>query len=267
MILSSLLGVFLCPVFSGGFLPDRADPDPLPGPDAECDHPELALHPWLAATVSRPVFARRTPAARPAAAPEAPAYDVMTEFERLGENMRDSVAAPPSLERFLREIQDQNIRGRAAAVGVFAYPGNFAAIPYVSAVLFRVDEQPVVRVAAAEGLGRIGDPRAWRFLARALDDPDARVRYAAAAALIRVAAALSRGRRAFELARKGGLEETVSLYRPLRDSRPLVRAAAALALARAPSAAGVVLLEAALDTEKDRSVRTVLSWALPRARS
>jgi len=82
--------------------------------------------------------------------------------------------------------------GREAALEVFGYDGNFAAIPYVSAVLLRLDEHLGVRVAAARALGRIGDRRARSFLARALRDGEPDVRLASAAALARIRAAARR---------------------------------------------------------------------------
>lgn len=266
MNLSSLLGVFLFPALAGEFIPDRSSPEPLSGPDAAWEHPAETVHPWEAAVAVKPRAAsrpRREPAAR-GPAPVLPGS--MVEIERMGEELRDAVAPLPTLERFLSDIRGDSAAGRSEAVGIFAYPGNFAAIPYVSAVLFRVDEESAVRVAAAEGLGRVGDYRAWRFLARALGDPDAMVGAAAARALGRVMGSSPGGRRALERGRVGGLQAAAALARPLRHPQPLVRAAAALALSREPSAAGAALLEDALGAENDGAVRGVLAWALARVR-
>jgi HEAT repeat protein len=91
------------------------------------------------------------------------------------------------LERFLAELRGADPRGRCEAITAFSYAGNFAAIPYVSAVLLRLDETLSVRVAAARALGSIGDRRARGFLARAVMDREPQVRLASAIALGRVA--------------------------------------------------------------------------------
>jgi HEAT repeat protein len=92
----------------------------------------------------------------------------LSEVERLGEELRDAVRPLPTLEEFLGAVRDPDPRGREAAVAAFGYEGNFAAIPYISAVLLRFDEPVSVRTAAARALGRIGDRRARSFLSRAL---------------------------------------------------------------------------------------------------
>ena len=100
--------------------------------------------------------------------------------------VRDAVVPGPSLDRFLAALRGQDMRGRCKAIAAFGYAGNFAAIPYVSAVLLRLDEALAVRVAAARALGRIGDRRARFFLARAVMDREPQVRLASAIALGRV---------------------------------------------------------------------------------
>jgi len=102
------------------------------------------------------------------------------------EELRDAVASPPDLEWFRAEVRGHDPRRRRDAVLAFGTPGNFAAIPHVSAVLLRLDEEALVRVAAAEALGRVGDRRALSFLSQALNDPDERVRFAAALAVGRI---------------------------------------------------------------------------------
>jgi len=102
------------------------------------------------------------------------------------EELRDAVAAPPDLEGFRSEIRSRDPGRRRAAVLAFGAPGNFAAIPHVSAVLLRLDEEAPVRAAAAEALGRVGDRRALSFLSQGLQDPDERVRFASALALGRI---------------------------------------------------------------------------------
>ncbi len=167
--------------------------------------------------------------------------------ERLGEDLRDAVAEPPTLECFLEAMRRPEPRARIAALEAFGYEDNFAAIPYVSAILLRLDEQVTVRVAAAQALGRIADRRSWKFLAGALRDTDARVRFHAALALGNLGS-----RRAVSL-----------LVRPLCDASPEVRAAAGLALGRLGASA---ILRRALDLEPDGGVRAVLSLSLEQAR-
>lgn len=110
----------------------------------------------------------------------------LSEVEKLGEDLRNAVRPQPTLEGFLGAVRDPDPAGRAAAVEAFGYEGNFAAIPYISAVLLRLDELPAVRAAAARALGRVGDRRARSFLASALRGGEPAVRLASAAALERI---------------------------------------------------------------------------------
>ena len=105
------------------------------------------------------------------------------EVEAFGEDLRDAVAQDSPLDRFLKALHDPDPRRRCEAIAAFGYAGNFAAIPYVSAVLLRLDEELSVRLAAAQALGRIGDRRAWSFLARSVMDDEPRIRLASAIAL------------------------------------------------------------------------------------
>jgi HEAT repeat protein len=126
---------------------------------------------------------------RAAADPFPPVAELLSPIPELDiprEELRDAVASPPDLAWFQAEIRVPDPGRRRAAVRAFGTPGNFAAIPYVSAVLLRLDEDAAVRAAAAEALGRVGDRRALRFLSQALQDPDERVRFAAALALGRI---------------------------------------------------------------------------------
>jgi HEAT repeat protein len=186
---------------------------------------------------------RSSPADIPAAVPN---------FEFLGENLRDAVASPPTLEWFLEAIRQPGEGQRIEAMENFAYSGNFAAIPYVSAVLLRLNEAVPVRVAAARALGAIGDGRACAFLAQALKDPDARVRFQAALALGEI---------------KTGRVASI-LARCLGDPEPVVRAAAALTLGRLGVSATILeLMSQALKSEPDQGVRSILTWSLGRVRS
>jgi hypothetical protein len=151
-------------------LPERPSPEPV-AVKAEF----AAYEPRIPRSV-RTILLRRPRLAR-ARQPEPAA----------GEGLRDAVASPPVLESFLAALRGPDARGRCAAIESFSTEGNFAAIPYVSAVLLRVDEALPVRVAAARALGRVGDRRAWGFLARAVSDREPAVRLASAIALGSVA--------------------------------------------------------------------------------
>ena len=170
---------------------------------------------------------RRAPPAQAAAAP-IPAPDSPTpepprpgmEFEALGEDMRDAPAAPPSGDWFLAAIRNPDPQRRCAAMETFGYPGNFAAIPYISAVLLRFDEPLFVRVSAARALGRINDRRAWNFLARAVADREPQVRLAGAIALSHIAG-------------RGGASALVRALRGEGDEDVRAALSWALAVARA----------------------------------
>jgi HEAT repeat protein len=169
-------------------LPDRASPEP-----ARLRDPIPAYIPRLPAR-GKPILLRapvQSPASSAPQAAAAPAPAVylshsVAEVEKLGEDLRDAVAPLPTLDWFLGAIRDPRPQGRLEAVEAFGYAGNFAAIPYVSAVLLRLDEDLAVRVAAARALGRIGDRRAWSFLARTMGDREPSVRLASALAIGRV---------------------------------------------------------------------------------
>jgi len=158
-------------------LPDHASPGPLAAGLAV-----RAFH--LPPLGSGPAIRLRSP--RPGAASASSLSHSVAEVERLGEDLRDAVSPLPTLDWFLAAVRVPDPRRRGEAVAAFGYPGNFAAIPYVSAVLLRLDEELAVRVTAARALGRIGDRRAWSFLARAVLDGEPQVRFAAAIALGRV---------------------------------------------------------------------------------
>jgi HEAT repeat protein len=161
-------------------LPERPSPDPAAVRGAGPGH---GLRRSVQAAAIQLRGARLIRTGRPAPAPQAPAASPVSAFEKLGEDLRDAVAPAPTLERFLAALRDPDPRGRSEAITAFSYSGNFAAIPYVSAVLLRVDEDLAVRVAAARALGRVGDRRAGSFLARAVLDREPQVRLASAIAL------------------------------------------------------------------------------------
>ena len=169
-------------------LPERPGPAP-----ARLRDPVAAYIPRLPVRgktilLRAPVLPPASPAPQAAAAPAPAVYlsHSVAEVEKLGEDLRDAVSPLPTLDWFLGAIRDPRPQGRLEAVEAFGYAGNFAAIPYVSAVLLRLDEDLAVRVAAARALGRIGDRRAWSFLARTMGDREPSVRMASALAIGRV---------------------------------------------------------------------------------
>ncbi len=181
--LSFLLNTGELPPIALSPLPDHSSPEPVEVRDAVPAHePRIVIN-------ARPIRLRgrrlgRAP--RSAPAPQAASLSApnpVADVERLGEDLRDAVASVPALDRFLAALRDPDPRGRCEAIEAFCYAGNFAAIPYVSAVLLRLDETLAVRVAAARALGRIGDRRAWSFLARSVMDREPQVRLASAIAL------------------------------------------------------------------------------------
>jgi hypothetical protein len=195
-------------------LPERSSPEPVAVRD------EISAYGPRVVANFRPVRQRHRHscrARRPAPVAQAPiaVLSSVAEVEDIGEDLRDAVASGPSLDGFLAALRDPDPSGRCEAITAYGYAGNFAAIPYVGAVLFRMDEELPVRLAAARALGRIGDRRARSFLARAVLDREPRVRLAAAVAWGLVA---DRG-------------ESVSLSRALQsETDDNVRAALAWAL-------------------------------------
>lgn len=248
MLKTGILGIFL-------FLPSRALSAHYPG------FSEGPLAPGLEWFRMEPAAPKPAPrwewahlpgmdAAGRSSSADIPA--AVPDFEFMGEDLRDAVASPPTLEWFLEAIRQPGEGQRIEAMESFAYPGNFAAIPYVSAILLRLNEAAPVRVAAARALGAIGDGRACAFLAQALRDPDARVRFQAALAL----GEIKTGRVARILASSLG------------DPEPVVRAAAALTLGRlGVSSAILESMSQALKSEPDQGVRSILAWSLGRVRS
>jgi hypothetical protein len=184
--LSLLIETGELPPIAPAPLPERSSPEPVEISGAA---PARQRRVFAGARRIRLRGRRLGRARRPVPVPQAPvaALNPAAEVEALGEDLRDAVAPAPSLERFLAALHDPDPRARREAVEAFGYAGNFAAIPYVSAVLLRLDEELSVRVAAARALGRVGDRRAWSFLARAVKDREPQVRLACAVALGRVA--------------------------------------------------------------------------------
>lgn len=98
-------------------------------------------------------------------------------------DLRDSLAPARSMLLMQAELRSGDWERRRAVVADQAFPGNKAAVPYVGAVLLKLNEDPRVRVAAAMTLGRIGDRAGGKFLKEAIKDPEVDVRFAVALAL------------------------------------------------------------------------------------
>jgi len=84
-------------------------------------------------------------------------------------------------ERLVLILQSDNWRARQAALTAFAFRNDLRAIPLARQAL--IDQQPQVRAAAAEVLGRLKAKEAGPALTKALNDPYPEVRTAAKAAL------------------------------------------------------------------------------------
>ena len=110
------------------------------------------------------------------------------------------------------------------------------------------DREAMVRLTAAEALGKIGDRKAGPFLLQALHDSDPRVREAAA-----------RSMGALSAAGEGGESELVAL---LSDPDILVRHAAAQALGAREETPALMSALTGLMTDPDPTVRQAAVHAL-----
>ena len=139
-----------------------------------------------------------------------------------------------SLERVVDELSGRDLGSAADWVAARAF----------AEVLD--DDQPELRMAAATGLGRVGDPSVTAALVGRLSDPDSRVRARSAVACGRI----------------GDPRAVEALESRLREDPDIdVRAAAAEALGEIGTEAALGVL---LDTERDdsESVRRVVADAL-----
>lgn len=139
-----------------------------------------------------------------------------------------------SLERVVDELADEDLASAADWVAARAF----------AEVLD--DGQPELRMAAATGLGRVGDPSVTAALVERLSDPDSRVRARSAVACGRI----------------GDPRAVEALESRLRgDPNIDVRAAAAEALGEIGTEAALRVLLAA-DSDDSESVRRVVADAL-----
>lgn len=161
------------------------------------------------------------------------------------EELRDSVSAGST---GLREgLRAKDASARMAAVLAAGRPNAKESIPYLAGALLRVDEDLMVRSAAALAIARIGDPSGAPFLAFALNDSAPQIRQVAALALSRLPAD----------------QTTRRLVRALRhDRRWQVRYAAAIALGHAAPARAARALSTASLSDPDQRVRLQAARAL-----
>jgi len=181
----------------------------------------------------------------------------------------------------LRQLRSASPATRRQAASRLGIAGNTAAVAPLAWALKDPDNS--VRLAALEGLGRIGDPTAAEAILAAARDSEtgrgsedaAALRAAAASALaalgpgvagVLVEAARDRNPRAREVAVSaiaglGGLEAEQVLLSALRDDRSNVRQAAALGLPQAAALRAVEPLAAVL-THKDAQTRRSAVQAL-----
>ena len=139
-----------------------------------------------------------------------------------------------SLERVIDELSEEDLRSAADWVAAKAF----------ARVLD--DDQPELRMAAATGLGRVGDPSVTAALVKRLSDPDSRVRERSAVACGRIGDPRAVG----ELRSRLGGDPNID-----------VRAAAAEALGEIGTESALSVLSAAAADDSE-SVRRVIADAL-----
>ena len=187
--------------------------------------------------------------------------DLAGEDEEPGDDPDEGVDVVASLVEVADEDPDQGVR--AAAIDALDQHGQGAlerlvarlssrdldaAADWVAARAFAEvldDEQPELRMAAATGLGRVGDPGVTSRLVDRTADPDPRVRTRSAVACGRI----------------GDPRAVEALERRLADADPDVRQAAADALGKIGSDPALTALLEFADDENE-SVRRVVVDAL-----
>ncbi len=115
-------------------------------------------------------------------------YDPLDSFGSREDDLRDALASPPSSAALQAGLRAPGSLTRMAAVRNASRPRGVQSVPYLAALMLRLDEPVSLRATAALGLGRIGDGIAINALVEALHDPAPEVRYAAALSLGRMPA-------------------------------------------------------------------------------
>lgn len=101
----------------------------------------------------------------------------------LHSDLRDGLAPARDVLSLRAELRSGDWQRRRSAISERSWAGNKPVVPYVGAVLLRLNEDPRVRTAAAMALGSIGDWAGAKYLLQALKDPEVDVRFAVALAL------------------------------------------------------------------------------------
>jgi HEAT repeat protein len=192
--------------------------------------------------------------------------------------LRDSLNERPSEAAFMAAMRSKNPEQRLGMIRAMGDTADVRAIPYLAAVLMKMDEAVPVRVAAAVSLGRVKHPLTKGYLIQAARDPSQEVRFAALLGLghsdesgvvtvleerlrkdpswwARYAAAISLGR-----ARKAFTIGALALAAK-EDGSWQVRMEAARALGEIKTNRAAEALEAPL-ADEDHGVRAVAAIAL-----
>lgn len=161
--------------------------------------------------------------------------------------LRDSLNDRPSEAAFMAAMRSKDPSRRLSMVRAMGDTGDVKAVPYLAAVLLKLDVEEPLRAAAAVSLGRIRHPLAKGYLVQAARDPSPQVRFAAV---------LSLGK-----SEEAGVT-TVLEERLRRDPSWWVRYAVAIALGRAKRSFSVSALERAAREDESWQVRMEAARAL-----
>lgn len=161
--------------------------------------------------------------------------------------LRDSLNDRPSEAAFMKAMRSKNPQRRLGMIRAMGDTADVRAIPYLAAVLLKMDEAAPARVAAAVALGRVKHPLAKGYLVQAARDPSQEVRFAAMLGLGR--------------SDEPGVV-TVLEERLRKDPSWWARYAAAIALGRARKAFTVSALERAAREDGSWQVRMEAARAL-----
>lgn len=147
---------------------------------------------------------------------------------------------PADFDKLVRRLGVKDPLARVSAINALGAPGNIRAVPFLGAVLLKLDEPLETRAAAAMALGRVGNWRAHGYLKQAIKDSAKEVRFATALAL----------------GKTGSRESLAPLTEALaRDQEWWVRFAAAVALGDSRDPLAVEALGRAAAGESEWQVR------------
>jgi len=161
--------------------------------------------------------------------------------------LRDALNDQPSQAAFMDALRSKDKSRRLSMIRAMGDTADVKAIPYLSAVLLKLDEDVDMRTAAAVSLGRVRHPLAKDYLVQASKDPSPEVRFAAVLGL-------------------GKCEEagvaTVLEDRLRKDPSWWVRYAVAIAMGRSRKAFAVTALQRATVEDSSWQVRMEAARAL-----